>query len=159
LYERGSWTGVTPSHTDLAAVLSRFPDLPDWIREHNAGPILRVGRFTPLAFVTYMGQRLDQALAASWWSGLGTGADLSDTSPVYQLRERLLSYRAAAKTSSVRGDHIVQQVIKAWNYHVAGRDMSRLRLRVDETRPVFDPPIPGLKNPAPERRIPDKAGT
>jgi hypothetical protein len=160
LYEHGyGHQGDAPSHLDLAAILSRFPTLPEWAstykgRKGNA----KIGQPGTVGFTCFMAARLDSDRATQFADGVVDGRDLEGDSPIYHLRERLLSWRSAGLgTVKVRHPFVLAVCIKAWNAFLAGRRLARLQYSpTRELLPVFDPPVPGLRTPAVPRLIPDR---
>lgn len=158
-YEQVTWTThLAPTHTDLAAILSRFPDLPEWVNEHRAYAIERkLSQQAGFAFVTFMAHRLAPEEARCFSTRVIQGVDLRGDMPSYHLREKMLAWRAeGTNRGQLRQAYVLGMMIKAWNAHLAGKPMRALRYVESESQPLFDPPVPGLRNPAPERKLSDK---
>ena len=152
-YEHDEWGNPSPSHIDLAATMSRFPDIVEQVSYFKTR-LQRLGQTSPLAFMLYMGHRLDKAKGEAMVDGLMTGSNLEVGDPVLALRERLITLRSDKSERITRPDYIVAMLIKAWNAHLASREILKLSWQWSrEPRPLFDPPVPGLKNPAPARKI------
>lgn len=157
-YESGDWqTNKTPSHLDLAGIMSRFPTVTDFVAEHKS-KMRVIGMHSPLLFTAYMAHRLDSTEALRFLDSLSSGADLQTGNPVFALRERLLAMRAERAHQAAKPHYVAALTIKAWNAFYADREIMKLQWQQSrEPRPTFDPPIPGLRQPAPERILKDKA--
>ncbi len=156
-YEQAAWTTRNnPSHLDLAAVMSRFPDMGEYVGTLK-GKVQKLGQMSALGFICYMGHRLDDNAATRFIDGLSSGGGLEEGNPILALRERLISWRTSgsAITKGITPDYAASLMIKTWNAYLAEKEIRFLRITASEPRPVFDPPIPGLRNPAPERQLRD----
>ncbi len=159
-YEHLTWGGRMPTHTEMAAVLDRFPEVPEWVTRSRTSGLMRLGQTASLCFVATMGARIQHDAAVTFLDALDSGAGLAVGNPILTLRERMRSWRTDG-LGAVSGDaarrHIIGVMIKAWNAHLAGRDIRMLKLSPVEAFPAFDPAVPGLGVPAftpTERRAP-----
>lgn len=156
-FETGKWAGYTPSHFDLGATLSRFPEVIGWANDHRGERMLRLGQFTALAFTLILGARVDAEASERYYDALTSGANLDEGNPVLAMREKLIAWRGDRSTTSrAHQRYVLALCIKTWNAHLDGREIRHLRHAATEQFPAFAPPIPGLRVPAPDRKLTDK---
>lgn len=96
----------------------------------------KVVRFLSASAATFMHYVMAQAApnkAAEFWRGVALGDSLPAGSPIYMLRERLISNRSSVAKAPIA--HQVAWCIKAWNAFRAGRKLSRLAWQQNEEFP------------------------
>lgn len=89
-----------------------------------------------MAAAHYIASRLHPKQADEFFLRLATGENLSRTSAVYKLREKLIANRVA-KDRKARQHHVAAWTIKAWNSSLNGDNPGRLSLAESETFPAF----------------------
>jgi hypothetical protein len=77
--------------------------------------------------------RADNDKANTFFFKLGEGADLGRTSPLYQLRERLLAARLEGNKLLPVEEYAL--ILKAWNAYVRGQEVKRLTWSSQEAFP------------------------
>lgn len=81
--------------------------------------------------------------AAEFWHALDTGANLTDTSPIYHLRKRLLDNAASSRKLPIGERYVL--LAKTWSFYFSGRMITSGALRWRrlgpnaEPVPIFDP--------------------
>lgn len=150
-YESGVWSrGGSPSHLLLGGILSRFADLPDWLSSHNE--LARLGRRIVVNWATYLAGRGAAAEVAAFRRGLATGENLVAGDPILVYRETLLRWQSDPRYRHSSGRDFQRFTagitIKALNAHLDGRSVRALKLLPSEAFPRFQPPVPGLHEPA-----------
>lgn len=81
--------------------------------------------------------RIDPVDAEEFFRRLSKGFDLTPTSPIYHLREKLRSF--SAEQSKPREGYLFAYVVKAWNLFREGSDVTFLRVRIGGARPEAFP--------------------
>lgn len=89
------------------------------------------------AFVRYKIYEAQPVKAEEFFDKLVTGANLTNTDPVWWLRERLAKFRSE-KTKKDQTE-ILALVIKAWNHYVVGNEIQQLRFHKNSEFPRFWP--------------------
>jgi hypothetical protein len=103
----------------------------------------RITSPTLIGFCYYVFARDNQQLAQRFFTELKDAVGLTQTNPVYHLRERLISNGAAkAKLPHLQ---ILAIFFKAWNAYRSGKPMRSLRWRNDGPKPE---PFPVIDNAA-----------
>lgn len=88
--------------------------------------------------------RLHKPKAEEFFHLLLSGEELTASSPIYRLRERLIADRAS--TRKMPRHHVVALVIKAWNAWITGDSADTIRYRDSDNWPVpVDPANPPKK--------------
>lgn len=126
--DRGAITNTTIRET-----LERHPR----VRE-SVGRCLNLKQLfavSAAAFFHYLFARVDQKKADLFIERLTTGANLSATSPIYLLRERLTSDRLAQAKLRKRDKFAL--VVKAWNAFRNGKSLERLVFGANEEFPAI----------------------
>ncbi len=119
------------TNTTIRETLEKHPR----VRE-SVGRCLNLKALMPIsaaAFFHYVFSSGDEKKANLFIERLTTGANLSDTSPVYLLRERLTQDRLASAKMKKRDKFAM--IIKAWNCFFAGKPMGKLGFCYDEQFP------------------------
>lgn len=98
------------------------------------------------AFFHYLLGQASTAKRDTFFAALATGLGLTEKSPAYHLRERLLSDRASTKRMGVR--ERMALTIKAWNAHYNGEHMALLQFVQSGARNEAFPVIAGVTTPA-----------
>jgi hypothetical protein len=134
-----SWTkGRKVEPREAILLLEEFPDIEDavsYVRGHTE--LKKLGQGTLLTFLRWITFRLHPQESDLFFSGLATGANLEQTSPVLLLRNRLLTDKENRRYGGSGGDHRVLAlalIIKAWNCFIDGRLMGVLRIGKDEAK-------------------------
>ena len=73
----------------------------------------------------------------SWFEGLRTGAVANANDPRLKLRDRFLSDHRTLSSAAFR-PLVYSMIVKAWNAHVLGQEVSILRWRTDERIPAVE---------------------
>lgn len=121
---------LNPTNSQLAETVEKHPDLGEscaFIQERIAPKGATARRVLPPAtgvVLHYLLRRRDRAVADDFMHRLLTGIDLSSTSPIYRLRERLLEKRSDFR--SLRQRDRAALVIKVWNIVQSGREMPEI---------------------------------
>lgn len=103
----------------------------------------KVGRLAPpslTAFLHFLFAQTDRTLANWFMDALGSGIGLQSTHGVYHLRQRL--ERNLITKAKLPEREIAALMIKAWNSHVEGRKVNKLRWRNVGDKPE---PFPEIK--------------
>lgn len=143
-YERGCLDSVrTPTPSETVTLLERHRGLVDsarWLMAHRRDA-RTIAPPSLLVFAHYTLGRDRPAEASRFFDGLFTGVGLEETSPVLQLRNRLLAMKIGkARVNSIE---ILAILIKAWNMFVANRPCRTLVWRSGGPAPEpFPSPIP-----------------
>ena len=126
-YDQGRFfirgTGANPEINHLLDTLDTNPGIRDAVVRSKKLHILAPPSL--LTFLNYQFRQRDDELSKTFLSGLGEGLGLEAGSPVYLLRERLLKNRLEAKAKLPLRE-IAALIIKAWNFMVMGRTVTRL---------------------------------
>lgn len=69
-------------------------------------------------------KRVNPEMAKRFFALLTTGVGISEDSPVYLLRERMITNRT--QRAKVNSQHILALTVKAWNLFVSGKTVKRL---------------------------------
>lgn len=117
---------ATPSRQELSAYLAAHPA----IRAFGSRDPRMKGLLPPAlkGALAYLFAQKDPVLNDHFWNGLGTGANLDPTSPLYHLRERLRKNHDNRKKKMVTRE-MTALVIKAWNAYRQGRPITANGLR------------------------------
>jgi hypothetical protein len=121
------------------AYKSTIPQLLDLLAEHpnitHSMPAgsdvfakLRVPSRPWLVAYHYCMASVDSDLADDFFSGLASGVDLADRSPVYALREKLLKEGALDSSRRARGFVYLAWLVKAWEAFRQGQEMTPKQL-------------------------------
>lgn len=119
------------TNTTIREMMEKHPR----IRE-SVGRCLNLKALLPIsgaAFFHYAFAKVDEKRANLFIERLTTGANLSETSPVYLLRERLTQDRLASAKIKKREKFAL--IVKAWNSFYGGKELQRLTFHTDETFP------------------------
>lgn len=104
----------------------------DWIRSGEGKTVGNLLTYGLAGFLVYLTRQVDEGKANEFWTGLATGENLTKTSPIYQLRERLLNDRK--NVAKVPKDIVLALAIKAWNMFRRGQPC---KLKYDAAREEF----------------------
>ena len=81
----------------------------------------------------------DKDKSDDFWEGVTTGVNLSKTSPILALRELLIREAAREKKRKEKlRSHLeygLEAIVKAWNLHLSGSRVARLRMTRKESTP------------------------
>jgi hypothetical protein len=120
------------TNTTIRETLERHSDV-----RSSVGRCLNLKALMPVsaaAFFHYIFSRVDTAKANTFIERLTTGANLSATSAIYQLRERLTQDRLAQAKIGRRERFAL--IVKAWNAYRNGKPVTRLGFNASEEFPV-----------------------
>jgi hypothetical protein len=113
----------SPTNGELLNLLEQHPSIRQSLRHVAAiREIMGSGIATALHY-TFAAK--DQILANEFFSRLVDGVQLSDTSPIYHLRERLIRTRSSHRVRLAEAERVAL-AIKAWNSFRQGRPMQLL---------------------------------
>jgi hypothetical protein len=87
----------------------------------------------------YLFATIDREAADDFFESLISGENLDRTSPIYLLRERLISNRMSR--SKLHSNYISALIIKTWNAHRRGQSIGTLKHQTGEPTPAIE----GLK--------------
>lgn len=128
-YERGVmlWTGVkaTPSRQQLLDLLERNPGMRDSVAAVGSSKRKVMVAGSPASFLHYKFSHNNRSKGDEFFDLLTSGAGLTEDSPVYLLRERLIRNKDAK--ARLRQVDIIALCIKAWNAFSTGRSIRTLR--------------------------------
>jgi hypothetical protein len=114
---------ISPTNGELLQLLEENPEIRQSLRHVAAiREIMGSGIATALHF-TFATR--DASQANEFFSRLMDGVQLSDTSPIYHLRERLIRTRASHRVRLAEAERVALS-IKAWNAFRQGRPMQLL---------------------------------
>lgn len=126
-------SGLALSNNELNDVIEQAPTLVDSVRFCNRS----LCRMAPVACVAWLhwiavdggcGEQME-----SFITSLGSGAMLSDDSPVYWLRRRMEANRISKAKLPVR--EIIALIVKGWNAYAANVPVKQLRWQSAESFP------------------------
>lgn len=126
------------SSAELLDLLQRHPRLQEVLHTgmscHLKFKPITVSLFT---FLAYWLPRYDSEKAEEFVQKLASGTNLSDNSPILQLRKRLIQ----ETTGRAKINMYVKMalIIKAWRFHALGIPCGLLRLNLSESFPDIDP--------------------
>lgn len=135
-YRNTGMFSVNPTAPATTQALEALLDAEPGIRHHVApahavARKVRIGRGTA-AVLRYLMAEIDEDQAIAFWNAVQSGAELTATSPIYRLRERLLG------KTRIGQDETAALSIKAWNLYRSGQ-----KIQVLVWRPAHDPmPVP-----------------
>lgn len=131
-YESGSVTtqykGLIITAADLEGVAGRHPELSEVasIVASRVKVIRLMGQ--GVGVFAYAGMHLqDSDAALQFLSGLDGGTGLTVTSPIYQLRERLIQNKASRAKLPITD--VAAYIIKAWNLWINGKTVKQLTFK------------------------------
>lgn len=122
-------------NSDMIALIARYPEV-------RQAPDYKLGRITQPSIARamyFLFRRSHPIKAEQFFNELLTGVGLAADSPVYQLRQRLITNMGAKGKLSTR--YVCALFIKAWNYYVIGRSCQFLRFREEGASPEAFPRI------------------
>jgi hypothetical protein len=102
-----------------------------------------LGAYSVAGFCYHEFYKIDKDLTEKFFDELLAGGS-PNTSPLFHLRERLLSGRSKAAKSRLIRRYVLAIFIKAWNAYVTGTPMKYLRWRETGPNPEEFPSIKGL---------------
>jgi len=106
-------------------------------------PFIRCGAGSALVTALIICNRADSIITSPFMEGLKTGVSLSVNSPVYMLREKLIS---GSKKRGIKWEtEVMALTIKAWNKHAKGNSVKFLRWRQEGDAPEYFPLLRGVK--------------
>lgn len=94
----------------------------------------KIMNLTSLMFVFWQLRKINVDAAEHFYTSIATGENLTNTNPIYHLRERLISINSSDNKTPTW--HIPAYIFKAWNAYRKGEQMLRLIIRASETEPV-----------------------
>lgn len=120
----------------VLSLLTEFPELP----EHVCKAMALSKHFPPLnkAFIStsvFLTYKEDPELAEKFWEAVALGANLTTTSPAYQLRQRLLSLFSNTSSNRYIDVERLRLVFHAWSCFKKGREVKILRA-APESAPI-----------------------
>ena len=134
--------------TLVGAIASRLPghDIMEYARSHETEieymygetraslPYKRCG--APSAFITALliCNRTDEVATMLFTEAIKTGLNLTQTSPVHLLRERLI-FPPERRRGEIWDTEVMALTIKSWNYFVLNKSMRTLRWRQEGDKP------------------------
>lgn len=116
----------SPTHGELMNLLKEHPDLRQSLR--HVAHIREIMGSGIAAGLHYTFSRRDPAQSNEFFSRLIDGVQLSESSPIYHLRERLIRTRGSHRVRLAEGERVAL-TIKAWNSFREGRPMQLLAWR------------------------------
>jgi hypothetical protein len=134
---------AAPSNQQASRTLERSPEIRDSCALANKlrRPWLTVSTAAALHFLFSIA---DAEGATDFFTKLSTGENLAASSPVYVLRERLISDHYALDDRSLQPRVKMAFVVKAWNAYQDGTSLMRLSWRPGGANPEPFPAIRGL---------------
>lgn len=129
-------------NNDVLGLLQKYPKATDSVAlisntaSHTGVPP------SLLSALHYVFSTIDRDSADQFVVDLAKGAGLTDSDPIYVLRERMLKEKMGK--SKLPTHEVCALCIKAWNHRMAGKTVRALRWRNDENRPEAFPKISGL---------------
>lgn len=122
----------------------RHPGLHDSLRPAEAVRASEVNlACAPGAAAHYIFSSIDAQSASEFFSGLASGAGLSEGDPILALRRAIILTRGKiqSRSNAMRGEQALAMLAKAWSAKLAGKSMKLLRLGETDVSPT----IPGAK--------------
>lgn len=136
LHDAPMGEGKGYSHAELWGVRADHPGLLDSVRACSGGKLSQVIATSRCAWLHYLVKQQYDEKCTVFFEKLADGTLLESDSPIWQLRNRLMADRAAARKLSTR--EVLALLIKAWNYHLAGKPLRVLRWSAGERFPVLN---------------------
>jgi len=133
-YETGKIASTNRSmrHDEALIMLKKHPGLRDGLDHYGKTRAPGLGLLLPpsvAVFTYYMFSQKDPVLAARFFEQLGTGEDLKQKHPIYQLRARLSENKTTK--SKLGQPYLLAITIKAWNFYRQNKSIRYLRWRTD----------------------------
>lgn len=94
----------------------------------------KIMNLTGLMFAFWQLRKINVDAAEHFYTSIATGENLTNTNPIYHLREKLMSINSS--DNKPPSWHIPAYIFKAWNAFRKGETMLRLIIRSNETEPV-----------------------
>lgn len=116
------------SHPQLEETLERHPFLREAVETVRKSPKIQPAAAIAAAYC--LAHERDKTRAAEWIEAVLWGENLTRTSPVYLLRERLLAPRSAT-TEQLRAAVVMALAIKSFNAFRAGKTLNQLAWRTE----------------------------
>jgi hypothetical protein len=117
---------TSPTNSEMLDLLEKHPDIRDSLKATTqVSHLMGSGMACALHFV--FGEK-SPAEANEFFARLTDGLELTATSPVYHLRERLLKIRATYRLRMAEAERVALAV-KAWNAFRSGKPMQQLAWR------------------------------
>lgn len=124
---------ISVTNTDVIDYLEANPGLRNFIDSSKGlRQFFGAAVYCGIRYLTY---RSHPELCDSFWEAVGSGTGLAERSPARLLRERMIANMGS--TSKLRPLDTYALVIKAWNAHVAGRELGALRWTKNEDFPTI----------------------
>lgn len=134
-----------PSIAQLSRTLDRNPELRGSVEFARSIPRPWLSQ-SVVAGLHHLFSIADADSARDFFRKLATGEDLSSTSPIYVLRERLIAEHAD-KASRLNHRALLAFIIRAWNAYMDGETIRRLVFNPGGANPDRFPAVRGLVDP------------
>ncbi len=129
-----------PTNTELQEILRLHPDVRKYVSQVFLKSVKGPGSI--MAALRYLLGVADEAKAEDFFSRLGSGAGLTEGSPILVLREKLLGNKGADKLSQLE---TCACVVKSWNAFLTGRKINILKFVSRGPKAEQFPKILGLQ--------------
>ncbi len=131
--QRQTGHGKSPTPKRGLRLLEKHPGIRESVpSSRRIGRELRYSRGLAV-FLHYRFSMLDPEDADAFFEALASGADLTEGTPIYVLRKRLVREATSQTQASVHYIHAI--TIKTWNAWREGRDSIRLRWQIGGSNP------------------------
>lgn len=119
----------------LENALNDHPGARTWVSRFAGSKAKAFAPSSVVAVLTLGAERCGDAASDGFLKQLSSGAGLSESSPIFILRERLIA--ASTGNNRLRPRPAAAMIIKAWNAYVTDTPLRQLKFRVDETFPAI----------------------
>ena len=133
---------VSPDELEL--VLEFHPGLIEAARKVHECKVTHVMPGGMAAFCAYLFFQASEKKAEEFFGRIGDGVGLHKNSPMYVLRERLMTAKMQRKRW--KNSELFSMAVRAWNAHYRNRKIKMLRLRTkggEGSKVIDTPPIQG----------------
>lgn len=126
---------VTYSNVEIEELIKKYPDAPNSLMVKDKQKIKGLVSYSVVDACRYLFSKKDQDAAEDFMAKVLKGASVTQDSPEYVLRERLISN--SLSKSKLSKEYVMMLFIKAWNHRRSGTVVKCLKYAEYETAPVI----------------------